>query len=357
MESTAVLLPGLVPVRYLAVAGLVSVTLLGASRMAPLLPGGAGGGSPDPSPAAAATTTLVAEVPLDVASPTALDAAKAPAPDVSRVEDPSVSLGGGTGTSGIASTEWIPHTAESGDALVAWQNPDAAGTIAPRPGELHRVVAGEGSPGQPSGEPSTPATIPYPSVTESEEESQVDDGIRIWVPYRTQWDGSTYEWGNCGVASISMAMEYYGHSWSTHTVRESINGMTGNWDTKIGVDWRYLKLGLEHRGFAVDGPYNARGGYQYWTLDDLVAETQQGRPVILLVHYRSLPGHEDDEWFGDHYIVFLGLTRDGGVIYHDAGLRGDLGAYRVMDQATLDRAWSKTWIGQNRTAMTVIGSS
>ena len=27
-----------------------------------------------------------------------------------------------------------------------------------------------------------------------------DDGLRLRVPYRTQFDGSTFQWGNCGVA-------------------------------------------------------------------------------------------------------------------------------------------------------------
>jgi hypothetical protein len=181
-----------------------------------------------------------------------------------------------------------------------------------------------------------------------------DDGWGLRVPYRTQFDGSTFEWGNCGVAAIAMAMEYYGQPWSTHEVRLAINAMTGNWATQAGVDWRYLKLALERRGFATDGPYTRRGGYWSWTLEELLVETAQGRPALLLVHYRSLPGHEDDEWPGDHYVLFLGLTRDGRVLYHDPGFRGEVGAYRTLDRAAFERAWSRTWIGQNRTAMVVL---
>ncbi len=184
-----------------------------------------------------------------------------------------------------------------------------------------------------------------------------DDGWGLRVPYRTQFDGSTFEWGNCGVAAIAMAMEYYGRPWSTHEVRLAINAMTGNWATQAGVDWRYLKLALEERGFATDGPYDRRGGYWSWTLEELLVETAQGRPALLLVHYRSLPGHEDDEWPGDHYILFLGLTRDGRVLYHDPGFPGEVGAYRTLDRAAFERAWSRTWIGQNRTAMVVFPPS
>lgn len=206
----------------------------------------------------------------------------------------------------------------------------------------------------PSGAPAPSVPITASRDAARSERSQETPVTYLQVPYRSQYDGSTYEWGNCGVAAITMAMEYYGQHWSTHAVRESINALTGNWSTKSGVDWRYLKTALERRGFATIGPYHARGGYLYWTLDDLLAQTEQGRPIILLVHYRSLPGHENDDWPGDHYIVFLGLTPDGGVIYHDPGFEGDEGANRIIDQATLDRAWSKTWVGQNRTAMAVL---
>ena len=181
-----------------------------------------------------------------------------------------------------------------------------------------------------------------------------DGGVRLPVPYRTQFDGSTYEWGNCGVAAIAMAMAYYGQLWSTHELRLAINAMNGNWATSAGVDWRYLKLALERRGFGVAGPYDRRGGYRSWTLEELLAETAQGRPALLLVHYRSLPGHEDAEWPGDHYILFLGVTGDGRVLYHDPAFRGEVGAYLTIDRAAFERAWSRTWIGQNRTAMVVL---
>ncbi len=91
-----------------------------------------------------------------------------------------------------------------------------------------------------------------------------------------------------------------------------------------------------------------------WTLDGILEQTALGRPVMLLVHYRSLPGHEDDEWPGDHYILFLGLTAAGDVTYHDPGFEGDRGANMTIDQETLEWAWSNTWVGQNRTAMVIM---
>jgi hypothetical protein len=200
------------------------------------------------------------------------------------------------------------------------------------------------------------ARIDLPSAAvRSQSPPEADDAVaRLPVPYRSQFDGSTFEWGNCGVSAISMAMEYYGHAFTTHDVRVSINQLTGNWDTHIGVDWRYLKIALEQRGFATEGPYAAPAGYIAWTLDDVLAHVGQGRPVMLLLHYRSLPGHEEDEWVGDHYLLILGQTRDGQIVYHDPGFEGDRGAFMTIDRARLEHAWANTWIGQNRAAMVIL---
>jgi hypothetical protein len=199
------------------------------------------------------------------------------------------------------------------------------------------------------------ASTEAPEATESGAPVVSTEPLRhLVVPYRTQFDGSTFAWGNCGVAAIAMVMEYYGHAWSTHELRLSINELTGNWDLEIGVDWRYLIAALAQRGFGVQGPYDGRGGYQRWTLDEVLAETASGRPVMLMAHYRSLPGHEDDPWIGDHYLLVLGETTTGQIIYHDPGFPGEDGAYVAIERERLERAWSNTWIGQNRTAMVIL---
>lgn len=177
-------------------------------------------------------------------------------------------------------------------------------------------------------------------------------GTRILTTYYTQRDGSIYQGSNCGIAAIAMSMAAFGHVEQLTPLRESVNALTGDWYPDSGIDWAPLIAALEQRGFAVDGPY-AGGGFRGWTIEEMLAETEMGRPVMALVHQRSLPGHEDIDYDGDHYVVFLGVTADGRVIYHDSGLPGAEGAYRVTDRATFERAWSHTWIGQNNTAMAV----
>jgi hypothetical protein len=207
--------------------------------------------------------------------------------------------------------------------------------------------------------PTVPGEAPAVAAREEPDVSLAASAVaagpapHLEIAYRSQFDGSTFAWGNCGVAAISMAMAYYGHPWSTHEVRLSINELTGNWDLQVGVDWRFLRRALAQRGFRAEGPDDGRGTFQRWTLDAVLAETAAGRPVLLMAHYRSLPGHEEDPWIGDHYLLVLG-EHDGQVVYHDPGFPGEEGAYRRIDRKRLERAWSNTWIGQDRTAMVIL---
>lgn len=188
------------------------------------------------------------------------------------------------------------------------------------------------------------------------EPEPVDDGTRIYIPYRTQFDGSWHEGGNCGPASLAMILDYYGHGVETHALRESINRMSGDWGRDSGTSWTHLRRAAESFGLATYGMTNEHNQMRQWTMDDLLAETREGRPVIVLVHYRSLPGHETAGWYGDHYVVFLGMTASGDVVYHDPAFRNGEGEYVITSQAQFERAWTNTYIRQNRQAMSVGGS-
>ncbi len=186
----------------------------------------------------------------------------------------------------------------------------------------------------------------------------VGQSTRVRVPYRTQFDGTTWADGNCGPASIAMAMGAFNHDESVDSIRQSINGFTGDWSTESGTSWESLKRAVEQRGFGVEGLYAQGGGYRFWTMDDLLAQTRQGRPVIVLVKYQYLPGHETAAWYGDHYVVFLGMTADGKVVYHDPAFRdGKQGRSVTVDQAVFERAWLKSWTGLRQTAMAVYPAS
>jgi hypothetical protein len=193
-------------------------------------------------------------------------------------------------------------------------------------------------------------------ATDSAARQAIVESGRTAVPYMTQFDGTPWEGSNCGIASIAMVLGAFDVTLPTVQVRKSIIAMTGDRSYDAGVAWEPLMRMAWRHNFPVNGPYNDNDrshGYRRWFLEELDAESRLGRPSILLVHYRSLPGHESATWWGDHYVVFLGLTADGNVIYHDPAFRGSQGAYRVTDRATFERAWTNTASRQVRAAIVV----
>lgn len=197
-------------------------------------------------------------------------------------------------------------------------------------------------------------TIPSPDArptTSSRGSTYEDPGGRIWTPYRSQLDGSPYAGSNCGPATLGMLMSHYGEWWLTSGIRRDVNQYQGTTSYDSGSSWEALAYAARLRGFEVVGLYDETGNYRTWTIEDLVEQTKAGRPVMLLTRYWSLPGHGDSEWWGDHYITFQGLTPSGDVVYHDAAFPGEEGAYLVMSQERLMRAWSRTATGLQYTAM------
>lgn len=175
---------------------------------------------------------------------------------------------------------------------------------------------------------------------------------RLWAPFRTQLDGSPSSGSNCGPATLGMAMSYFGEWWTTAGIRKSVNEYQGTWDPDAGSTWEAMAYAARKRGFEVRGVVDGAGNYREWSIEDLVAESKAGHPVVVMARYWSLPGHGDSSWWGDHYILFLGLTPDGDVIYHDAAFATEAeGAYRTMTKDRFLRAWSRTAAGQNYTAM------
>jgi hypothetical protein len=198
-------------------------------------------------------------------------------------------------------------------------------------------------------EPRAATPEPEPSVGQ---QAIINSG-RTTVPYMTQFDGTPWEGSNCGIASIAMVLGGFDVTLPTLQVRKSIISITGDPSYDAGVAWDPLVQMAWRHNFPVNGPNTPDGQLRHWYLEELDAESRMGRPSILLVHYRSLPGHEQAGWWGDHYVVFLGLTADGDVIYHDPAFRGSAGAYKVTDRATFERAWTNTMSGQQRTAIVV----
>jgi hypothetical protein len=196
----------------------------------------------------------------------------------------------------------------------------------------------------------TPTATPGPTATATPLPNHY-----IWVPWRSQYDGTNYAAANCGPACLSMAMSYYGEWWSTKGVRKSTNDISGVIGIDEGTDWPSLSLAAKNRGFTLIGLYDDGPGYHKWTIDELSKQIEQEHPVILLVRYRDLLDHENSTYYGDHYIVFLGTMADGRVVYHDPAFQNEKeGAYKIMGQKEFIKAWTNTSVGQVCTGMALV---
>ena len=194
-------------------------------------------------------------------------------------------------------------------------------------------------------------TTPEPALSAAEQ-AIIDSG-RASVPYVSQFDGTPWEGSNCGIGAIAMVLGAFDITIPTLQIRKSVISITGDpsYDSGISYD-PMMKLAWRHN-LPVNGPLDSNGKQRRWFLEELDAESRLGRPSILLVNYPLMPGHEQAVWRGDHYVVFLGLTADGNVIYHDPAFRGSKGAYMVTDRATFERAWSSNASGLQYTAIVI----
>ena len=173
-------------------------------------------------------------------------------------------------------------------------------------------------------------------------------GIPV-VPYRGQYDGSSFQRSNCGPAALGMLLGYNGQSASTLDLRLDANRQMHTSNPTNGTSWPSLVYAARARGFEPTGLYaGASSAYRVWSTDELLG----AGPTIALVRYRSLPGHEKSRYNGDHYIVVLGRDSAGNVVYHDSSpVGGGSGAYLLMSRAQLEAAWSHTSVGINHTAL------
>lgn len=180
--------------------------------------------------------------------------------------------------------------------------------------------------------------------------------VPLSVPYRSQLvAGDPYSNSNCGPAVLAMTFAYYGVPVSIGEARQDINEYMGIWHYENGSSWLSMRWAAQIHGLETYGLLDEDWLYVKWSLFDLVTESSLGNPSILLVRYRELPGHENATWWGDHYIVFLGLDEFGNVVYHDPAFHGDMGAWLTMSQEQLMNAWSNTSVGLVRTAMSLRG--
>ena len=174
----------------------------------------------------------------------------------------------------------------------------------------------------------------------------------VWlgVPFRSQIDGGTFQYVNCGPASLTMVLAAFGLEVGPSQVRDYLNQLIDNYDTDLGTSLDVLGRISREAGLTAMDLYSSRGGYRNWSTEAVRWHVQQGHPVITLVKYRLLPGHGQSVSEFDHYIVISGLTPDG-FIYNDAAFASTLGYGLEISDAELEVAWDNTSIPHHAVAL------
>ncbi|MBI2756380.1 MAG: C39 family peptidase [Chloroflexi bacterium] len=177
-----------------------------------------------------------------------------------------------------------------------------------------------------------------------------DGSLWLGVPFRTQIDGTEFQFVNCGPATLSMVLLGFGLDVEADKVRDYVNYLTGDYSREVGTSLDILAQVANQAGLATADLYSSRGNYRSWTVEAVRWQIQQGNPVMTLVKYRNLPGHATSSAQTDHYVVITGLTQ-GGFIYNDAAFGSTAGYGLEISDAELELAWDNSSIPRNAMAL------
>lgn len=200
-----------------------------------------------------------------------------------------------------------PGDGRTRQAMTGWVNAvDLALGRAPRPREL---------------------PLAYPANTAMEI-------AHVFAPYRSQLDGSPYAEANCGPTALGMALEAFGIALPSRQLRQEVLAAQGISGTNVGTLLTALATVARRHGLAVHGLSGPDGRLHRWSLDDIRAQIAAGRPVIVQVRYRALPGRTAAAYFGDHYLLITGVLPDG-FLYNDPLDHDGIGWDRVISPERL----------------------
>jgi hypothetical protein len=162
----------------------------------------------------------------------------------------------------------------------------------------------------------------------------------IWlrVPYQTQLDGSSYADANCGPTSIAMALEAIGKRDTLESLRSAALQLQDiNRCDDCGTYIQHLASVVEARGARTFGLRDEPETFHRWTLDEIRQQLRSERVVIPQVKFRLLPGRARAQYWGDHYIVIVGLAGDS-FIYNDPVDSDGRGYGRLISAEALEQA-------------------
>ncbi len=163
---------------------------------------------------------------------------------------------------------------------------------------------------------------------------------RIVVPFRSQLDGTPWAGANCGPTALGMGLESLGVKVSSTELRRQVLSAQGMWGNNVGTLMDALAKVASANGARPIGLFEG-GRIAKWSLRDVREQLQAGRPVIVQVRFRALPGRAGVRYFNDHYIILTGLSGDN-FLYNDPLDSDGPGGNRLMTPAQLDAAMDAT---------------
>ncbi len=163
--------------------------------------------------------------------------------------------------------------------------------------------------------------------------------FQLAMPFRTQKDGDRFQGANCGPAALGMVLQAFGIYQSTQDLRYRSQLYQGTWGLRVGTALQHLASVASDLNLQPKGLYDG-ADFRRWSIEDIRYGLKAGRPVIPLVKYRLLPGHETSTTRFDHYIVIYGMDGDR-FLYNDPIFEDPAdGAARRIAASQLESAMS-----------------
>jgi hypothetical protein len=133
-----------------------------------------------------------------------------------------------------------------------------------------------------------------------------------------------------------MGLEALGIKVSSTELRRQVLNAQGIWGNNVGTLMDALANVGANNGARPIGLFDGNR-IAKWSLSDLREQLKAGRPVIVQVRFRALPGRAGVRYYNDHYIILTGLSGDN-FLYNDPIDSDGPGANRLMTPAQLESA-------------------
>lgn len=173
--------------------------------------------------------------------------------------------------------------------------------------------------------------------------------VDLGVPFRTQKDGDRFQGSNCGPAALAMVLGAFGIDRANADLRVLTHTYQGTVGRRGGTALEHMATVGRDFGLEPLGLYTGER-FSEWSIDRVRAAVLAGQPVIALVKYRLLPGHEGSGVRFDHYVVISGLDSDS-FLYHDPAYAApEEGGARWIEAVDLDRAMAAASISRQGVA-------